>query len=117
MQALIIKNKKFRASWATPNSELNSFIEAALAKSKLVAPILKNEWKGAPEGGPLGSQDQADLSLANSKKLNSIKSKSKIRNICVVTGRTRANHLEYKLSRLKLKIFAEAGLIPGLKKI
>lgn len=90
MQALIIKNKKFRANWATPNSELNSFIEAALTKSKLV----------------------------NSKKLNSIKSaKSKIRNICVVTGRTRANHLEYKLSRLKLKNFAEAGLIPGLKKI
>lgn len=42
---------------------------------------------------------------------------SKIRNICVLTGRTRALIQDYKLSRLKFKELAEIGYIPGVKKL
>jgi small subunit ribosomal protein S14 len=42
---------------------------------------------------------------------------SKIRNICVITGRTRAVVQKYKMSRIQFKQNAEAGLIPGIKKL
>jgi ribosomal protein S14 len=37
--------------------------------------------------------------------------------MCVVTGRTRAVIQKYKLSRIKFKQNAEAGNIPGIKKL
>jgi ribosomal protein S14 len=42
---------------------------------------------------------------------------TKIRNICVNTGRSRAINLEYKLSRLEIKKLAELGGLIGWHKV
>ncbi|MDR1458355.1 MAG: 30S ribosomal protein S14 [Puniceicoccales bacterium] len=52
-------------------------------------------------------------------KLNKLPRNSssvRIRNRCCVTGRPRAFHRRFGISRLKLREFALAGLIPGLVK-
>lgn len=57
------------------------------------------------------SELKSYMNISNSAGL------TKIRNICVLTGRARATNLEYKISRLKFKKLAEFGKIPGWTKI
>ncbi len=54
-----------------------------------------------------------NLNLHKYGKKSSI---SKIKNICVITSRSRGVLKFYKLSRIKLKEFCTMGLIPGLRK-
>ena len=94
MKALIKKNKLIRSKYQT--TELNSYINSALNKNNLLEPTIKD--------------------ILNSTKLE-IGPISKIRNICVITGRARAVIQKYKMSRIKFKQNAEAGLIPAIKKL
>ena len=41
---------------------------------------------------------------------------SKIRNKCVITGRSRSVYRFCKLSRIKFRELASAGVLPGIKK-
>jgi ribosomal protein S14 len=94
MQALINKNKKIRETYK--RLEINYYINSALKKNKLLSPSLI---------------EKLNTVLTPSPKI------TKVRNICIVTGRTRAVSNKYKLSRIKFKHFAEAGDIPGIKKL
>lgn len=52
-------------------------------------------------------------------QLSQLKSKAfpnKIRNRCVLTGRSRSNYNFFKLSRIMVKELASKGLLPGVKK-
>jgi ribosomal protein S14 len=94
MQALIKKNKLIRETYK--KLELNYYINSALNKNKLLSPSLITNLNTV---------------LTTSPKI------TKVRNICIVTGRTRAVSNKYKLSRIKFKHYAEAGQIPGIKKL
>ena len=97
MQALIKKNKLVREKYR--NLELNFYINSALKKNKLLSPSIQ------------GVITNLNTALTISPEI------SKVRNMCVVTGRTRAVIKKYKLSRIKFKQNAEAGNIPGIKKL
>jgi small subunit ribosomal protein S14 len=97
MQALIKKNKLVREKYR--NLELNFYINSALKKNKLLSPSIQ------------GVITNLNTALTISPEI------SKVRNMCVVTGRTRAVIQKYKLSRIKFKQNAEAGNIPGIKKL
>jgi len=43
-------------------------------------------------------------------------SKTRIRNRCELTGRSRANYRKLKLSRIKLRELASTGQVPGMVK-
>ncbi len=43
-------------------------------------------------------------------------SPTRIRNLCALTGRSRANYRKFKISRIKLRELALAGKIPGMRK-
>lgn len=94
MKALIKKNKLIRSKYQT--TELNSYINSALNKNNLLEPIIK------------------DILISTQLEIEPI---SKIRNLCVITGRARAVIQKYKMSRIKFKQNAEAGNIPGIKKL
>lgn len=99
MQALIKKNKLIRETYK--KLEINYYINSALNKNKLLSPSLIENLKTV-------------LTLKESNPSPKI---TKVRNICIVTGRTRAVNNKYKLSRIKFKHYAEAGDIPGIKKL
>jgi small subunit ribosomal protein S14 len=103
MQALIKKNKNLRALYKT--QELESYIDLALIKNKILsASVDLTSRVGEP----------VEISKVGKRRAGAI---SKVRNICIITGRTRAVIQEYKLSRIKFKQNAESGKIPGLKKL
>lgn len=60
---------------------------------------------------PLSIRQKAEEELV---KLNG--QRSKIRNRCVLTGRSRAIIKEWKISRIKFKLLADQGLIPGVRR-
>jgi ribosomal protein S14 len=92
MQALIKKNKKFRTEYK--KNEINYYIISALTKNKI-----------------LTNSDKTIISLQYTAPYL-----SKVRNLCLITGRSRALIQDYKLSRLKFKELAEAGYLSGIKK-
>jgi small subunit ribosomal protein S14 len=49
-------------------------------------------------------------------KLPRNSSRTRLRNLCELTGRSRAVYKKFKLSRLKLRELALAGKIPGMRK-
>ncbi len=114
MKALIKKNKLIRNDYK--KLELNSYIYSALTKNFLTLSHI-----GAPSGAGAGvgslfsfkNNNELDKSIG-SLNLPYI---SKIRNICVLTGRSRAINNTYKLSRLKFKKLAETGNLYGINKI
>ena len=92
MKALLNKNKIIRENFK--KAELDNYISSALTKNHL-----------------LGPQKARNVPVGTTGFI------SQVRNICVITGRSRAVLLKYKLSRIKFKQIAEAGLIPGIKKL
>jgi small subunit ribosomal protein S14 len=108
MKALWKKNKLIRDNFK--KTELNSYIYSALIKNNLLGPAIKDNLN------TLLSQMGDGLS-ENKKNIVELPKVSKIRNICVITGRTRAVVQKYKMSRIQFKQNAEAGLIPGIKKL
>ena len=118
MKALIKKNKIIRESYK--NLELNYYINSALYNSNILSLAKKEQLdKAKPNFGklvnpktPEGSyQPKAEKGAKLGGKI------SQVRNICVITGRTRAIIQKYKMSRIKFKQNAEAGLIPGIRKL
>jgi ribosomal protein S14 len=99
MKALIKKNKLIRNDYK--KLELNSYIYSALTKNLLTL---------SHSPSPVGKLDKS-LDTINLPYI------SKIRNICVLTGRSRAINNTYKLSRLKFKKLAETGYLYGINKI
>ncbi len=54
-----------------------------------------------------------------SLQLSNLKSKiypSKLRNRCILTGRSRGVYNFFKISRIMIKVLASRGLLPGVKK-
>jgi ribosomal protein S14 len=117
MKALIRKNQLIRDNYK--NNELGYFALKAMAKSNILTPLdkdyLLNIFLADSFSHPLGekkpnNQNQKGEILKNLPQL------SKVRNICVSTGRTRALVQDYKLARNSFKNLAELGYIPGVKK-
>jgi ribosomal protein S14 len=98
MKALLNKNKIIRENFK--KAELDNYISSALTKNHL-----------------LGPQKARNVPVGTINKEVTTGFISQVRNICVITGRSRAVLLKYKLSRIKFKQIAEAGLIPGIKKL
>jgi ribosomal protein S14 len=109
MKALIKKNKIIRESYK--NLELNYYIKSALYNNNILSLAKKEQL--APSGITLSApgKQETPRSEAIVGKI------SRIRNICVLTGRTRAVIQKYKMSRIKFKQNAEAGLLPGIRKL
>lgn len=114
MKALIKKNKQYRKEFS--QSEVNFYINSALINNKILRPDLKKIIAdNAQRAYELKKENKiANLSKVTTKKLQP--TISKIRNICVLTGRPRAVFLNYKVSRIKFKELAVAGYLPGVKK-
>lgn len=107
MKALSKKNKLIRDNFK--KAELKNYINSALLKNNLLTPSIKGHSVCATNGLP--SHTLVKCNGTQSKGV------SKIRNICVLTGRARAVIQKYKMSRIQFKQNAEAGLIPGVKKL
>lgn len=78
--------------------------------------------ENAKRGARKASESLVSDKVVSDKNLKTMPQKgcgaiSKVRNICILTGRTRALIQDYKVSRLKFKELAEIGYIPGVKKI
>ena len=95
MKALIKRNKMIRSQYKI--LELNNYIKSAISNN--------------------GFSIKSNLNTGNLNTGVETAFKSKIRNICIVTGRTRAVFNNYKISRIQLKKLGESGQIPGLRKI
>lgn len=54
--------------------------------------------------------------ISKLNKLNRNTSKVRVKNRCVLTGRSRAVYKLFRLSRIKFREFANIGLIPGVTK-
>ncbi len=62
---------------------------------------------------PIKVRWEANLKLA---KLPSDSSKVRIRNRCVITGRTRGIYRDFKMSRIVFRQLASNGELPGVRK-
>ena len=62
---------------------------------------------------PMEERLQATLALA---KLPRNSSKIRVRNRCALTGRPRAHHRKFRLSRVSLRDLASRGELPGVTK-
>ena len=56
------------------------------------------------------------LALTQLSKLRAKGSSVKIRNRCILTGRSRGVYNYFKISRIMIRDLAAKGLLPGLKK-
>jgi len=120
MKALIKKNKIIRENYK--KLELNYYINSALYNSNILSLAKKEQLDKAKPNLVSPSPSLEILPPLGAKGFFVKKSKiegkiSQIRNICVITGRTRAIIQKYKMSRIKFKQNAEAGLIPGIRKL
>lgn len=62
---------------------------------------------------PLGERFEAQLKIA---KLPRNGAKTRIRNRCELTGRPRAYHRKFRMSRICLRLLAGSGMLPGVIK-
>lgn len=76
-------------------------------KRKSLKDIIKNKTL------PLSERFNAQLTLA---KLPRNSSKTRIRNRCELSGRARAFHRKFRLSRIWLRTLANLGELPGVIK-
>jgi small subunit ribosomal protein S14 len=106
MKALLNKNKIIRENFK--KAELDNYISSALTKNHLLGPQKARNVRAPLGPNPAGETINKEVTTGFL---------SQVRNICVITGRSRAVLLKYKLSRIKFKQIAEAGLIPGIKKL
>lgn len=101
MKALIRKNQLIRDHFK--KSELSYLALKAIVKSNILTPLDKDSLRGI-----VLSPDYKDVIQ--------LPHLSKVRNICVSTGRTRALIQDYKIARNSFKNLAELGYLPGIKK-
>ena len=123
MKALIRKNQLIRDNYK--NNELGYFALKAMAKSNILTPLDKDYLLNIFLAdsfsllfSPFGREKEKKPNNQNQKGeiLKNLPQLSKVRNICVSTGRTRALVQDYKLARNSFKNLAELGYIPGVKK-
>ena len=137
MKALIRKNQLIRDNYK--NNELGYFALKAMTKSNILTPLDKDYLLNIfladsftfPEGflgtkkqtGEKNQKGEISLFCPEGRKQfakqtygQKLPQLSKVRNICVSTGRTRAIVQDYKLARNSFKNLAELGYIPGVKK-
>lgn len=62
---------------------------------------------------PMEQRFQARLKLAEMPRNSS---KTRVRNLCEITGRPRGNYRKFRMSRIAVRDLASAGLIPGMVK-
>lgn len=76
-------------------------------KIKLLKSLIKDSW--------IDNMTKLKSALILEKKLK-LKSKSKIVNRCIVTGRGHSVLSNFWLSWMQFKEYAQQGLLPGIKK-
>jgi small subunit ribosomal protein S14 len=69
--------------------------------------------KALDEGLPLEERFEARMALA---KLPRNSASNRVRNRCEISGRPRAYYRKLKMSRIALREYGAAGMIPGLVK-
>ncbi|MDR0351044.1 MAG: 30S ribosomal protein S14 [Puniceicoccales bacterium] len=89
------------------NEKRMALVAKFAAKRKEYKKILSN---------PDVDDDMFFKTLYNLNRLPRNSSLVRLRNRCCITGRPRAFHGRFGISRLKLREFALSGLIPGLVK-
>lgn len=89
------------------NKKRIKMAEAKLSKRQELKAIIYNKNLSLEE------RFQAQLTLA---KMSRNSSKTRVRNICEITGRTRGFYRDFKVSRICLRELAAKGLLPGVKK-
>lgn len=62
------------------------------------------------------SDDERDLAALKLQKLNRNGCSTRVRNRCVLTGRSRGYIRKFGLSRIKFRELASKGMIPGVTK-
>lgn len=95
--------------------------KSAVERNKKRIRLVKNyavkraELKAITRDKSVSAEDRfkAALQLA---KLPRNSSKVRVRNRCLITGRSRGVYRKLKMSRIALREFGSAGLIPGLVK-
>ena len=94
-----------------------SVVERNEKRRRLVAEYADRRaaLKAAEKGESLPQEERyaARLKLA---KLPRNSSPNRVRNRCLLTGRGRSVYRKFKISRIKLRELALAGLIPGMVK-
>ncbi len=96
---------------------MTNFIEKDYVKRQLVA---KNELKRLQYKSIIKNQKltkEIRYKYINKlNKLNKNSSETKIRNRCILTGRSRGVYKMFKLSRIKFRELASQGMLPGVQK-
>lgn len=89
------------------NNKRKKLAKLSEAKRKELKEIIKNN-KGNVEEVFSAYQKLASMSRNSNK--------TRVRNICFVTGRSRGNYRRFGLSRIQLRKMASFADIPGVKK-
>ena len=113
MQALRIRNVKIRNNFykAECLKKLYRFLFINLLNNNNIKKSSLNIKKNRQR--KIKSQM---FSLYFLNKLQNISMKSSVKNICVLTNRSKAVNKHYSISRLKLKEFMDFGILPGYRK-
>ena len=94
-----------------------SFVERNKRRQKLVARYAtkRKALKAVAEdrNRPMEERFEARLKLAAMPRNGS---RTRVRVLCELTGRSRGNYRKFKLSRIKLRELASTGQIPGMVK-
>lgn len=96
MKYNIKKNKKQRSLYKQ------------LEKKKLIFKIISKNF--------LFSKEIRWKTQQNFFQINNNSSITRIKNRCIITGRSKSIYRFFKLSRIQLREFASQGLLPGLSK-
>ncbi len=96
---------------------MTNFIQKDYFKRQLVA---KNELKRLEYKSIIKNQkiiQKVRYKYINKlNKLNKNSSQTKIRNRCILTGRSRGVYKMFRLSRIKFRELASQGMLPGVQK-
>lgn len=83
----------------------------ATQMTMLATPAVASDMVGQPR-----KIEKRMLACAKLSKLKNKSSYVKIRNRCVITGRSRGIYNYFKISRIMIRELASKGLLPGVKK-
>jgi len=82
--------------------------------------ITQNRLRPSGQGRTLQHSPQSPCSTAlrghSLRQSGGRGERSKIRNRCILTGRSRGIIKEWQISRIKFKLLADQGLIPGIRR-
>ena len=94
-----------------------SFTQKDFNKRQLVAKneLARLQYKSIIKNQSLPSEMRYKYIL-KLNKLSRNSSKTRIKNRCALTGRSRGVYSMFKLSRIKFRELASQGMVPGVKK-